>query len=166
MPAVRNTHVSHSVLSWVNRSLRHDNKFLDNKISTFKILLSWRFPRKTAFLDNSPLYPHAPTPLKSANSIFIVVSQSLSKDTHDTHKLNIACHVPAAQPWGTPLKFQNCISENMVQGGYSYRWGGLLVTKKSNIQEIENYFSWGGGGLSYREGVWVTGMVKKLIDSI
>ena len=53
-------------------------KFLDNKICTFKILLSWRFPRKTAFLDNSPLYPHARTPLESANFIIIVVSQSLT----------------------------------------------------------------------------------------
>ena len=47
--------------------------FLDNKICTFKILLSWRFRRKTAFWENSPLYlhPRAPTPLKSANFIFV-----------------------------------------------------------------------------------------------
>ena len=37
-------------------------KFLDNKICTFKILLSWRFPRKATFLDNSPLDPHAQPP--------------------------------------------------------------------------------------------------------
>ena len=36
--------------------------FLDNKISTFKILLSWRFQRKTAFLDDFPLCPHPPPP--------------------------------------------------------------------------------------------------------
>ena len=52
-------------------------KFLDNNICTFKILLSWRFPRKTAFFDNSPLDPHV-QPLKSANFIFIVVSQSMN----------------------------------------------------------------------------------------
>ena len=52
-------------------------KCLDNKIFTFKILLSWRFPRKialwTIFLS-APL----PTPsLKNANFIFIVVSLSM-----------------------------------------------------------------------------------------
>ena len=36
-------------------------KFLNNKISTFKFLFSWRFLLKTAFLDDSPLCPH-PTP--------------------------------------------------------------------------------------------------------
>ena len=51
-------------------------KFLDNKICTFKIILSWRFPRKTAFLDDFPLCPPGP-PLKSENFIFIVVSPSL-----------------------------------------------------------------------------------------
>ena len=49
-------------------------KFLDNKICTFKILLSWRVPRKTAFLDNLLVCPQGTPPLKSANFIFIVVS--------------------------------------------------------------------------------------------
>ena len=44
-------------------------KFLDNKISTFKILLSWRFQRKTAFLDDFPLCPQGPPPLKILVSI-------------------------------------------------------------------------------------------------
>ena len=53
-------------------------KCLDNKICTFKILLSWRFPRKQAFLDDCPLCPQAPPPaLKSENFILIVVSPSL-----------------------------------------------------------------------------------------
>ena len=40
-------------------------KFLDNKIFTFKILLSWRFPRKQAFLDDfSSLPPRPPPPQK------------------------------------------------------------------------------------------------------
>ena len=52
-------------------------KFLDNKICTFKILLSWRFPRKQAFWDNFPPCPQAP-PLKSEIFIFIVVSPALS----------------------------------------------------------------------------------------
>ena len=40
-------------------------KFLDNKICTFNILLSWRFPRKQAFLDDFPLCPQkAPPPQK------------------------------------------------------------------------------------------------------
>ena len=37
-------------------------KFLDNKISTFKILLSWRFLRKTAFFDDLPPCPQGPPP--------------------------------------------------------------------------------------------------------
>ena len=53
-------------------------KFLDNKICTFKILLSWRFPRKTAFWTIFSLPPRAPPPSKSENFIFIVVSPSLS----------------------------------------------------------------------------------------
>ena len=39
-------------------------KFLDNKICTFKILLSWRFPRKQAFLGDYPLCPQGPPPPK------------------------------------------------------------------------------------------------------
>ena len=37
-------------------------RFLDNKICTFKILLSWRFPRKIAFLDDFPQCPPGPPP--------------------------------------------------------------------------------------------------------
>ena len=39
-------------------------QFLDNKNRTFKILLLWRLPRKTAFLDNFPLCPQGPPPQK------------------------------------------------------------------------------------------------------
>ena len=53
-------------------------KFLDNKICTFKMLLSWRFPQKPAFLEDFPLCPQGPPPLKSETFIFIVVSPSLS----------------------------------------------------------------------------------------
>ena len=53
-------------------------KLLDNKISTFKIWLSLRFPRRTAFWTISSLPPTAPPPLKTANFIFIVVSPSLT----------------------------------------------------------------------------------------
>ena len=35
-------------------------KFPDNKICTFKIVLSWRFQRKTTFLDNFLLCPQCP----------------------------------------------------------------------------------------------------------
>ena len=54
-------------------------KFLDNKIFTFKILLSWRFPRKIAFWTIFLPAPLPTPPLKSANFIFIVVSLSLNK---------------------------------------------------------------------------------------
>ena len=53
-------------------------KFLDNKICTFKILLSWRFPRKTAFWDDFPVCPQGAPPSKRKTFIFIVVSPSLS----------------------------------------------------------------------------------------
>ena len=53
-------------------------KFLDNKMFTFKILLSWRFPRKIAFWTISlpaPLPTHPP--LKSANVLFLLSSRFL-----------------------------------------------------------------------------------------
>ena len=53
-------------------------KFLDNKIWTFKILLSWRFPRKTAFWTIFLSAPQGHPPSKSENFIFIVVSLSLT----------------------------------------------------------------------------------------
>ena len=53
-------------------------KFLGNKICTFKFLLSWRFPRKTAFWTIFLFAPKAPPPSKSENSIFIVVSPALT----------------------------------------------------------------------------------------
>ena len=46
-------------------------KFLDNQICTFKILLSWRFPRKQAFLDDFPLYP------SKAKILFLLSSRRL-----------------------------------------------------------------------------------------
>ena len=53
-------------------------KFLDNTICTFKILLSWRFPRKQALLDDFPLCPQGPPPPQRETFIFIVVSPSLT----------------------------------------------------------------------------------------
>ena len=64
-------------------------KFLNNKMFTFKILLSWRFPRKQAFLDDFPLCPQGPPPpLESANFIFIVVSLSLIFISRDTSSVS------------------------------------------------------------------------------
>ena len=54
-------------------------KFLDNKIFTFKILLSWRFPWKIAFWTIFLPAPLPNPPRKSANFIFIVVSLSLNR---------------------------------------------------------------------------------------
>ena len=53
-------------------------KILDNESCTFKIVLSWRFSRKTAFGGNFSSLPPRPTPLKGAMFIYIVVSQSLT----------------------------------------------------------------------------------------
>ena len=50
--------------TYYSRSLRNDNKFLDNKICIFEILLSWRFPQNTAFLEDFPLRPQGPPPQK------------------------------------------------------------------------------------------------------
>ena len=44
-------------------------KLFDNKISDFKILLSWRFPRKTAFWTSFLSAPKAP-PLKNRKLYF------------------------------------------------------------------------------------------------
>ena len=44
-------------------------KHLDNQICTFNVLLSWRFPRKTAFGDDLPLCPQGP-PLQKRNLFF------------------------------------------------------------------------------------------------
>ena len=56
-------------------------KFLDNQIRTFKILLSWRSPRKKEQrfrrFSSLEVYPQGP-PSKSENYTFIVVSPSLS----------------------------------------------------------------------------------------
>ena len=57
-------------------------KFLDNKIFTFKILLSWRFPGKIAFWTIFLSAPLPTPPLKNANFIFIVVSLSLRNSDH------------------------------------------------------------------------------------
>ena len=54
-------------------------KFLDNKICTFKILLSWRFPRKKHVFGRFASLPPNPHPLRKANFIFIVVSLSLTE---------------------------------------------------------------------------------------
>ena len=51
--------------------------FFDNKICTFKFVLSWRFPRENSALDDFPLCSQGP-PSKSENFIFIVVSPALS----------------------------------------------------------------------------------------
>ena len=59
-----------------SRSLPNDNKFLDDKICTFKILLSWRFPRKTAFWTIFLSAAKAPPPQK-AKFLFVLLSRRL-----------------------------------------------------------------------------------------
>ena len=62
-------------------------KFLDNKIFTFKILLSWRFPwEKNSVFGRFSSLPPCP-PFKSANFIFIVVSPSLRQLTEINRQL-------------------------------------------------------------------------------
>ena len=68
-------------------------KSLDNEICTFRILLSWGFPRKTAFLDKFPLCPQGPPLLKSENFVFIVVSPPLSLEPAEKGQIN-------PRPWG------------------------------------------------------------------
>ena len=50
--------------------------FLDNKICNFKILLSWRFPGKTAFWTIFLSAPKPP-PLKKAKVLFLLSSRRL-----------------------------------------------------------------------------------------
>ena len=52
-------------------------KFLDNKICTFKILLSWRFPRKNSVLDDFPLCPQGLPPHQKAKILFLLSSRRL-----------------------------------------------------------------------------------------
>ena len=51
-------------------------KCLDDKICTFKILFSWRFPRKKAFWTIFLSAPNAPAPLKTPN-LFLLSSRCL-----------------------------------------------------------------------------------------
>ena len=51
-------------------------KFLDNKICTFKILLSWRFPRKNSVLGRFSSLPPRPSPSK-AKILFLLSSRRL-----------------------------------------------------------------------------------------
>ena len=68
-------------------------KIFDNRFRTFKILLSWRFPRKAAFWDNFPVCPQGPAPSK-AKSLFLLSSRRLNCGT------NWRC--PAVQMGGVP----------------------------------------------------------------
>ena len=61
---------------FICRSLRNDNKFLDSKICTFKILLSWRFPRKTALWTIFLSAPH-PQPPSKPQILFLLSSRRL-----------------------------------------------------------------------------------------
>ena len=84
-------------------------KFLDDKVCTFKILLSWRFPRKQAFLDDFPLCPQSPPPLKSEHFIFIVVSPSLNSQPPEHSRIPS----PSVR-LGTPL-FSEVVPERASQ---------------------------------------------------
>ena len=68
-------------------------KVLDNKNCTFKILLSWRFPRKTAFWTTFLSAPLSPPPLKTAHFIFIVVSPSLICSATPALGLRVVAHL-------------------------------------------------------------------------
>ena len=66
-------------------------KFLDTKICTFKIILSWRSPRKKQrFGRFSSLPPNPPPPSQSENYIFIVVSPSLNNIISDDIKFALS----------------------------------------------------------------------------
>ena len=57
-------------------------KFLDNKICTFKILLSWRFPQNTGFLDDFPLWPQGPPPRKRKSYFYCRLAVSEIKQMY------------------------------------------------------------------------------------
>ena len=63
----------------LSRSLRNDNKNFSTMqfALSFFFCLSWCFPWKQEFLDDFPLCPQGPLPVKSENSIFIVALPSL-----------------------------------------------------------------------------------------
>ena len=78
------------------RSLRnHKKNILDNKICTFKILLSCVSKEKQRFRSIFPLCPPTPPPpLKSANSIFIVWESAKA-----SHKRVFALLTPEIRGW-------------------------------------------------------------------
>ena len=81
-------------------------KFLDNKICTFKILLSWRFPqkKKNCVLDDFSSLPPRPPPLKTETFTFIVVSPSLR-----------LVHQNCASPFTSDFSLQTWVSQGIPQ---------------------------------------------------
>ena len=117
-------------------------KFLDDKIWNFKILLSWRFPRKTAFLGDFPLLP---TPKKKANSIFIVVSPPLNFGPASKEKQHF---LPF---WGNEEDVRGTKNAKIAPKFGTLFWGGgailtiklgkirllakMLATNQSNVED-------------------------------
>ena len=85
---------------------------LDNKICAFEMLSSRRFPRKTAFLNNFPLYPHAE---KCKFHFLFVLSQSLRQispnfsciDRERKMRTNFFLHELSEHPQGFGASRQN-----------------------------------------------------------
>ena len=82
-------------------------EFLDNKNCNFKILLSWRFPRKTAFWTIFRSAPRTPPPSKSEKVIFIVVSPSL-KYAHATARCPLKSAIRSQDPPERELRVAPC----------------------------------------------------------
>ena len=83
-------------------------KFLDYKICTLKILLSWRCPppppkKKTMFWTIFLSAPNDPSPLKTANFIFIVVSLPLTTEMRKNFSGQIRENIRQLEKFDPPL---------------------------------------------------------------
>ena len=84
-------------------------KFLDNKICSFKILLSWRSPRKTAFLDDFSSLPPNPHPLKKGNFYFYCRLAFSEWRTHGRSRIGSHnCHITSPL---TKAKFASFLAQ-------------------------------------------------------
>ena len=95
-------------------------KFLDNQICTFKILLSWRFPRKIAFCTISLYTPNAP-PTSKLQILFLLSSRrfwiffrSLARIFQPSFPVPRQIHAPRSMPlqfWNPfPISSSGCLT--------------------------------------------------------
>ena len=103
---------------------------LDYQSCTFKMLLSWDFSRKTAFLDDFPLCLQCPTPIKETQIIFcIVVSLSLN---FVRFCMKVRCLLPSGERHRTIMQTLRSFGPPWTGQGTSHFFGGTNDVKNSS----------------------------------